>query len=251
MKYTKEELVKPFFYPGGKMGILLVHGFTACPVDLKPLGQDLNRAGYTVSAPLLAGHGTSPEQLSTTSWEDWLDSVIQAWQDLKKLCSQVIVIGHSMGGLLALYLATQNLIEAAVSINAPILFKDERLNSVEKFLGPQKYVKKPYRESEISISKGGFPHFSYVEVPVACFVSLNRAIGMIQKELSKITCPTLVIQSLEDSTVDWRSGQIIGDSIPHSKKEVVLWPNEDHYLPLSKDRKKLAEKILEFLEQNI
>lgn len=61
--YRKEELVKPFSLQGGNIGILLIHGFTACPIDLKPLGEILNSFGYTVYAPLLAGHGRTPEEM--------------------------------------------------------------------------------------------------------------------------------------------------------------------------------------------
>jgi carboxylesterase len=208
----------------------------------------LNRAGYTVGAPLLAGHGATPEHLKNTSWEDWVASAILGLEQLKKRCAGVIAVGHSMGGLIALHLAAKGMAEGVVSINAPIIYRDNSLHHADQLLGIQDFVKKPYRENEISVSKEGLPHFSYVQVPVSSFVSLNQAIALVRRELSAISCPAFIIQSLEDRTVDPRSGRIIEEGIGSSFKKAIFWPGEDHYLPLSAQREELAVKIVDFLE---
>jgi carboxylesterase len=245
--YRKEELIKPFFFQGGEIGILLIHGFTACPIDMKPLGEKLNSFGYTVYAPLLAGHGLTPEDLKTTSWKDWERSAAEALGQLKGTCRKIIAIGHSMGGLIALSLAAQGKLDAIVSINAPIIYKERDYHFADRLLGKQEYVEKPGKQEEITVNSEGLPHFSYVKVPVECFVSLNKALTPIQNELRKIGCPALIVQSLEDKTVHPRSGRMIEKSIKHRRKDVIYWAKEDHYLPLSSQRNKLAEKIRIFL----
>lgn len=246
--YNKEELVKPFFLQGGKIGIVLVHGFTACPIDMKPLADILHTTyGYTIAAPLLEGHGLSPEEFINTSWKDWVRSGKQAIDRLRYECEKVIGIGHSMGGLITLHLASEGKLDGVVSINAPIIFCDRNLHFADRLLGKQDYVEKPNKESEISVNKEGLPHFSYTKVPVTCFVSLNKAITPVQNELRKIECPAMVVQSLEDKTVHPRSGRMIEKSIRHRKKDVIYWAKEDHYLPLGPQRNKLAEKIQFFL----
>ncbi len=245
--YSQEELVQPFFFSGGNIGILLVHGFTACPVDMEPLGQYFSKIGYTVYAPLLAGHGTSPDEMKGTSWKDWVKSAAEGLYYIKEQCLKVVVIGHSMGGLISLLLASQGEAAAVVSINAPIIYRDKSLHFAERLLGKQEYVDKPHKESDISITKEGLPHFSYSKVPVECLVSLNKAITPVQNELRKIECPALIIQSLKDNTVHPRSGRMIEKSIRHRRKDVIYWSNEDHYLPLSAQRELLAEKTEHFL----
>ena len=67
----KEFLNQPFFFEGtnGK-AILLVHGWTTTPYELRRLGRYLNESGYTVSAPLLKGHGSVPKELEKANWTD-------------------------------------------------------------------------------------------------------------------------------------------------------------------------------------
>src|SRR3989344_9202589 len=69
------EEAKPIFIKGGKTGALLVHGFTSSPYEFTDLANYLAKKGFTVYAPLMKGHGTSPENLATTNDEDWLNSV--------------------------------------------------------------------------------------------------------------------------------------------------------------------------------
>ena len=69
----------PFFFEGGPDGVLLVHGLTATTAEVRPLAEDLHAAGYTVSGPLLPGHGTQPEDLNHVRWQDWLQTVEESY----------------------------------------------------------------------------------------------------------------------------------------------------------------------------
>ncbi len=93
--------------PGGRVGVLLIHGLGGTPVELRFVAQGLNRAGHTVYCPLLVGHGGSEELLNTTAWTDWYDSVEKAHDLLKQRCDVVIVGGLSAGVPLALLLAAR------------------------------------------------------------------------------------------------------------------------------------------------
>ncbi|ADY57471.1 putative esterase/lipase [Syntrophobotulus glycolicus DSM 8271] len=246
---TKEELIQPFILGEGRAGVVLIHGFTACPIDMRPLGEYLAGKGYTVHAPLLAGHGATPQELSMTKWEDWRLSAQEAVVALRRRCSKVLAIGHSMGGLIALSLAASGEIEGVASINAPIIYGERELYSVERLLPKIQYLDKPNKENEIHINKEGIPHFSYTQVPIKCLVSLTKAITPVQKSLAQVKCPSLIIQGLEDKTVNPRSGRIIEKSITKAKKEVIYWQQEDHYIVLSTAREELGMKIDSFFEK--
>ena len=98
---------QPFFYEGNDTGVLLIHGFTGTCGQMRPLGEALRGAGYTVMAPLLPGHGTSLEDMSRTSGGDWLHCVRDAYVSLEKMVERVVVCGLSMGVKLATILAEE------------------------------------------------------------------------------------------------------------------------------------------------
>ena len=98
---------------GGATGFLLMHGLGGTPVELRFVAQGLNRAGYTVMCPQLAGHGGSDELLNTATWHDWLAGAETAFDELRKRCDHVIVGGLSAGSIVSLHLAAKRRSEIA------------------------------------------------------------------------------------------------------------------------------------------
>ncbi|HVI56458.1 MAG TPA: alpha/beta fold hydrolase [Luteibacter sp.] len=94
-----------FRFDGGRDGVLLIHGLTGTPTEMRMVGKGLNRAGFTVVGVRLAGHCGSEEDLLATTWEDWYASVEAAAEELRGRVDRVFVAGLSMGALLALRLA--------------------------------------------------------------------------------------------------------------------------------------------------
>ena len=114
----------PFYYKGNNLGILLLHGGGGgTAVDLRPIAEDLNNGGgFTTKVPLLPGFGTSPTILRSIQISDWLNAVITEFESLKDTCDQVIVGGHSMGGVLAFLLASEVKVDGLFSFNYVIFF---------------------------------------------------------------------------------------------------------------------------------
>lgn len=84
-------------------GVLLLHGFTGNPSSVRNQARAFASAGYHVESPRLPGHGTTIEDMSTTGWGDWTDSVEAALAELRARVGKVVVLGLSMGGSLALW----------------------------------------------------------------------------------------------------------------------------------------------------
>ena len=61
---------EPWSAPGGPNGALVLHGFTGSPRSMRGLAEALAGAGFGVELPLLPGHGTSVDDMLTTSWDD-------------------------------------------------------------------------------------------------------------------------------------------------------------------------------------
>jgi esterase/lipase len=112
----------PFDLVGdGDVGVVCVHGFTGTPFEVRYLGEQLARAGFQVHGPRLPGHGTRVSDLDATRWQDWADAVEDAFDTMRMLCKRVVVVGQSLGGLLALHLASRRPdVVAVASLAAPL-----------------------------------------------------------------------------------------------------------------------------------
>ena len=88
--------------------VLLIHGMTGAPGEMKFLAKRLHRRGLSVYAPLLAGHGLDEANLLNSTWEDWLASVREGFQDLKSDHDEIFVAGICVGGALGLALAAED-----------------------------------------------------------------------------------------------------------------------------------------------
>ena len=117
---------EPFFLMGGETGVLLIHGFSGIPAEMYLLGKSLQDAGFTVLAPRLTGHGGNAKMLEGTTAENWMDAVRDGYAILKGAVKRIYVVGHSMGGILSLILASEEEVAGVVTIAAPITIAKER-----------------------------------------------------------------------------------------------------------------------------
>src|SRR5262245_49279496 len=92
------QLAEPFDLVGERaIGVVCVHGFTGTPYEMRYLGGELHRAGFSVEGLLLPGHGTRVADLDATTWMDWADAVEDAFDTMRMLCERVAVVGQSLG----------------------------------------------------------------------------------------------------------------------------------------------------------
>jgi carboxylesterase len=99
---------EPLSAVGGADGALVLHGFTGNPFSMRGVAEQLVMAGLSVELPLLPGHGTSMEDMVGTRWSDWSAAAEATYVDLAARCDRVVVVGLSMGGTLATWLAERH-----------------------------------------------------------------------------------------------------------------------------------------------
>ena len=241
---------EPFLLPGGDHGVLLVHGFTGAPAEMLLLGQYLHKQGYTVLAVRLAGHGTTPEALAQTTYDDWYDSLCDGYSILASMCQHISVVGQSMGGLLSLLLAADGQVEKVVTLAAPIFIHEDRqlyrLPAREK-CGCRYYPKKRRNIADVPPEC----NVSYGEMPMISIHEVLDLIDRAKKELPRLRCPLLVVQSHEDHTVRDRSGSYIYTYAGSYEKEIMWLEKSGHLVSLGCDREAVFEKIAEFLQQPV
>ena len=234
----------PFFWEAGPEGVLLCHGFTATTAEVRLLAHSLHVKGYTVAAPLLPGHGTTPEECNRYTWQEWYASVEQTYQQLASRCRTVVVGGESAGGLLVLRLASLHPEAAAILCYAPALRL--RLNRVKEFL--LSFCAPFITSIPKPPSTDNNPWQGYSVNPLKAADQLRRLQKAIYPLLPEIKQPILIIQGRLDPTVHPESPLIIYDQVSSSIKELHWLEHSTHCVILDKERDLAASLTLDFLD---
>jgi carboxylesterase len=236
---------EPFDLPGNETGILVCHGFTGSPQSMRPLGEALHQAGYTVLGPRLPGHGTSPEDMATTGARDWVAGVEAALAQLKTRCARVFMTGLSMGGTLTLYMAGQHpqAFAGIIPINAVVRFENADLAGLA--YAPRLPAMIPGIGSDIK--KPGVVELAYPAVPVGCIAEIHALAAVTYALLPRVTTPTLILTSREDHVVPPVNARLIAGAISASVIEQVALAESYHVATLDNDLPKIIAETLRFI----
>ncbi len=216
---------EPFAAAGGPDGVLVLHGFTGNPQSMRPLAEALATAGFTVELPLLPGHGTSLEDMVPTRWEDWSGAAEAQFQALAARCDHIAVVGLSMGGALACWLAERHPHLSGIALVNPLVHAPgEDVRSGLRGLLDADVATLDAIGSDIK--KEGQVEASYPGTPVAALLSLLEAADDVEARLADIHCPVLVLSSREDHVVESVSGDTVEARVSGPVERVWL---EDSY----------------------
>ena len=236
---------EPFHFPGNEIGVLVCHGFTGTTQSMRPLGEALAAAGYTVVGPRLAGHGVSPQAMARTGALDWIASVDEALETLRRRCSQVFMTGLSMGGTLTLHAAARrpDLIRGAVPINGAVRLDTPGLGAL--VLDPDAPATVPGIGSDIKAP--GVVELAYAETPVPALRQLYALVAATHAMLPRVVCPTLVIQSREDHVVDPTNAMAIVQRLGSARIDLRRLDDSYHVATLDNDRETIARETVAFI----
>lgn len=244
---SNNPMSRPFTFEGSKAhGVLVLHGFTATPGTVLPLGEAIAKEGHYVRGILLPGHGTVIQDMENTRWHDWLTAALQTFDEMSAICEKVSVVGLSMGGTLTLLLAEQRPVYKAVPIAAA-------LKPIQKHTKLARFVwrVKPYMFDEAPKNKPDFLNeynLSYCCTPVRNVPDLNRLMSMAKSGLPKITCPILAVQAGQDQSVHPDSAKWIILRSSSTQKQLIVLPKSPHVCTLGCERELLFQKVTDFLK---
>ena len=239
---------KPFFFKGNDVGVLLVHGFTGSPGTMKKIGEELSeKDGYTVSCPLLPGHGTHITDMEAATWQDWLAAARNSALELSQKCEKIIICGLSMGGLLSLILAAELPVDGVVTIAAAMELTD-RLAHMAWFF---KYFVR-YRGSGIRDENEHPYKIGYSMTPVRKVPDLIKLQKISKRRLPEIKCPLLVFRAVQDTTVTQNAADIIYGGASNAKtREIVDLKNSVHLCTVDNEVDIMIERIRSFIKECI
>ncbi|HEY0197380.1 MAG TPA: alpha/beta fold hydrolase [Rhodanobacter sp.] len=260
-----------FFFEGGRSGVLLIHGLTGTPTEMRLLGKGLNNAGFTVHGMQLAGHCGNVEDLLATGWRDWYASVEKAAEELRGKVDQLFVGGLSMGALLALKLAADRpQLIAGVGVYAATFrydgwsipwsgrlsfllpwFKRFGIGRHRSFIEQPPYgIRDERLRAQISTAMlgGDSAAAGLPGNPWHSLADMRELAADVRKRLPKVTAPCLVVHASEDDVASVRNAELVIRNVS-APTELLLLKNSYHMITIDKDRRTLIERSANFFER--
>jgi carboxylesterase len=210
-----------------------------------------------VRAPLLPGHGTTPKDLQSRTFDEWLACARGALAEARAAAERVVVIGFSMGSLVALALASDEetrrdvqalvLLGCAIELSPP-LRAAFGLATRTKLRLPDAYMPKPLgpdiRDKTLASSID-----AYDRHPVRAAMEVYRAGQRLLPRLSDVTCATLVLHGERDRVCNVRGARDLAALLGTKDVRIRTFPRSGHMLALDYDREEVARDVLSFLDR--
>ena len=240
---------EPFLHQAGEVGCLLIHGFTSTPSELRELGEHLAGRGITVCAPLLPGHGTSPQDLRGLTWRDWYATASDALDEMRPVCRQVYVAGLSLGGALALHLAAQrgDDLVGVIAMSAPVLFPPGLSRLLRAIQTRAPYLQKPFRDIQDPIARAA--HLSYMRSPIDAAASVVELAGVVRAELGQVRVPALVIYARRDHVVHPLNAHFLYTRLASTSKRLLSLQRGFHIITVDRDKERVFKSVAAFMKR--
>ncbi|MCF7857730.1 MAG: alpha/beta fold hydrolase [Candidatus Cloacimonetes bacterium] len=226
------------------IGILLIHGITSTTSTMIYMAKEFSKRNFNVELPGLSGHGTKWQDLNKICYEDWIADLEQALNKLKQRCSKIFLCGLSLGGGLALFMASRH----------PELTGLILINHATKFSHPKfwfvpilrKLVKStPAVASDIKDSNSR--EIAYDRTPTNAVYEMLKMLKQVRTKLPEIRQPVIIFKSREDHVVPRISATYTIKNIGSEFKELIWLENSYHVAPLDNDKKLIVQKSCEFV----
>lgn len=260
-----------------KTGILLLHGLTGMPSEMRPVQRYFEDLGYQTEAPLLAGHGGDHHDLIASQWIDWIASAREALDNLLTRADKVVIIGLSMGGTIGAILAHEKneQVTGVVMLSPTLCYDGSNLDNLfhQKFLksqflrdvchfmvgtmpvlGERLYwtetppygLKDERLQAKITRSveeakAGGNTKFGLFRTYFASLHQMNLLTDKFRSIAAGITCPALVIHSFEDTLASFANATNTFQILGTEDKRLIGLTGCDHVMTLDLKRDQVCE----------
>ncbi len=202
---------QPFYFPGREPACLLIHGLTSTPWEVRPLGIALRDAGIHAESLWLPGHGTQIEDLAKVCWREWVAAVTARYDAMAVRHEHVAVLGTSLGGSLALWLAATRPVASVVSLGGAIRLNGmARLARFASYLRP--FQKKRTQGSSIFDPEARRLHPSYTSMSLRSVGEMYMLSERLRERLDRIVAPLLILHARQDSVIDPANATYIYDN---------------------------------------
>jgi carboxylesterase len=266
------------------VGIVLIHGLTGTPVEMKPLEKYLRRMGLDVENVLLSGHAGSHKDILGAKWEQWIDNVREGVNKILERNDRVIVCGLSMGAILAAVVASENERICGAVLMSPTWSYDGSVmlnkafdafvkfpvvqNSVRRLVGwfpilgekifweetPPYGLRDERLQRQITRSieeakKGGSNEFGTFRTYYGPLWQMWALVDYARTLLDRVKCPVMIVSSLEDTLASINNAMITYLEIASPNKGLFMLTGCDHVMTLDLQKQQLFKMIAKFVTE--
>jgi carboxylesterase len=231
----------------GRVGALLVHGFTGSPQGLRGLGDYLAERGIAVVGIRLPGHGTTWQDLNRHRYDHWVEAVETGYQRVSEASERIFVVGLSFGAALALDFCARRPDDVAgvVTLAGFVQTRDPR-----RFLAPViRRVTRSLPGVGNDIADPAGREIAYERVPTAAAASMLAFLRRARRALPRVRQPILVLHGRNDHTVHPDNAQLIFDSVASTDKQLVWCERSYHVITLDYDRDDVLARSYAFIRE--
>jgi carboxylesterase len=229
------------------IGCLLIHGFTGAPYEVEPLAEYFrSHTNWVVSSPTLPGHGEQ-DSLRGITFQQWIDTAESHLQHLLEECDTVYVIGFSMGGVLAGYLATKYqvnklvLLSAALQYIHPIQMVKDIGGMVTDLCRGQLFQNELFIRYSRKVRS----------TPFVASLEFRKLVQHLKPSFESVFTPTMILQGKLDGLVPYKTADAIYNLIGSEEKQVRVMENSKHLICHGADRDEVIDSVYCFLTSEI
>lgn len=252
------DTAEPFFFPGGRTGVLLVHGFTGTPKEMRWMGESLNKQGLTCLGIRLRGHATTLEDMSASRWTDWATSVEDGFHLLSGSVDRIFLVGLSMGGDLSLLMSAKfgqrvaGVVAMATPYTLPRDPKDYPVWYIRLYGRFVKYAKKSNEVPGASWhdKEAYAAHISYSKNPIRSIAEMKVLLHEMQAALPEIRIPVLLINSKDDPLILPENMERIYAGLTNAEDKTKLYiTGSGHVVTRDAARQQVCDAVVDFIQR--
>ena len=244
---------RDFFFPGSGVSALLVHGLSGTPYEMRFLGERLAAAGVRVCGVRLAGHAGRPEELGAATHTQWYESVVEGFERLRQFGDPNVVVGLSMGAVLAARLAAdQREAVDGIAMLSPAFFLPLWVRSalrVVRTLGPlagRVYLRGA--GADIHDLAARTVHPSAPLMPLSAVFELLDLSAGVRPRLGRITQSALVMHSRRDHVCPAdKNVEFLLAHLGSAQKRAIYLDQSFHVITVDSEKERVAAEIVDFV----
>lgn len=249
-----------------RKAVLLFHGLTGSPFELKKYGKFLYQNGYDVYADCIPGHGNNVEEIYTVTYQDWLDFSYKKFEKLYSDYEEVYVSGLCLGAVLALAVGIRypDKVKGVAALSTTLFLDGWRLpwysfllplglSTILRFYynypecephgikneSVRKVIKKLLQKGEVGMN----------DFPMTGIYELLKLSKYVRKNLTKFQSPILIVHSDKDDLCSTKSADVVFEKISSQNKEKIILHNSYHMVLYDNEKDYVFEKVLNFFNR--